>query len=218
MVELEVALELEETLLSAVRQYLEGGGVDLSSVSLRKQEIERLVPRGVASFVEAGLLIKSGSMFKLAPHVMLALRSSDKTKAVDEQVAAAATAAAAAASPGMSDPSSKKRKAGSVDDSGHRPLRKRACPMPIIPVVPGQDPAIPYISSCAKRALNTEPGPSSSIPSDASSCRSKSMVSYVYASVGTFIEGKALNLANSLEHRYAASRVALLLQLMPLIT
>lgn len=153
MVALDVALELEATLLSAVRTHIEGGEVDLSSVSLRQQELARLVPGGVdvALFVQAGLLVKSGSMFKLAPHVMLALRDPDKAGSAEHVAAAVAAAAAAAASsvsPGITAAGGKRLAAAEAGaDNVQTPMRKRVRPGLTMPLVHGLPAGVPLISS-----------------------------------------------------------------------
>jgi len=76
--ELTTPEELEEALLHAVRQHLlEGGEVDLSSVSLRPADLSRMLPNGVGvpALMQAGFLQASGSMLKLAPQMMAALRA-----------------------------------------------------------------------------------------------------------------------------------------------
>jgi hypothetical protein len=152
MVALDVALELEATLLSAVRTHIEGGEVDLSSVSLRQQELARLVPGGanVALFVEAGLLVKSGSMYKLAPHVMLALRDPDKAGSAEHVAAAVAAAAAAAsssASPGATAGGKRPAEADGGGDGVRTPMRKRVRAGPLMPLVQGLPAGVPLIWS-----------------------------------------------------------------------
>jgi len=96
MAELTTPEELEEALLQAVRQHFrECGEVDLSSVSLRPADLTRMLPDGVgvAALMRAGFLHPIGSMLKLAPHVMAALRAPARAYAVgliDEPVAPAA--------------------------------------------------------------------------------------------------------------------------------
>jgi hypothetical protein len=149
MVALDLALELEAILLDAVRTHVEGGEVDVSSVSLRPQELARLVPRGVDAslFVQAGLLVKSGSMYKLAPHVMLALRDPDKAGS-REQLAVAAAAAASSESP-ASEAAGTKRPAAADGggEGGGTPMRKRAHSNLTLPLVHGLPAGVPLIWS-----------------------------------------------------------------------